>query len=366
VFIDLIYKGNKVFSSAFKRSESITTLLSTIKQKEDLSTAVLLIEEGDDTTALFILENKLYALYCLEADHSRPLLFSDLFKKSCQYEAQVTLYQLSPVLFKCLLVLCQSHPSLIDNPTLTDLEQLLGKIKKQEQEAILVFKENKTIQLFYFLNGNVRDTYPEKQAEKTSSCKLKEQILEAGKQNKGLHIALFDKTDISAANDHDTAEQIILRATPTRDENDTHPPPDLKSPLLDKRQDPQQPSEKVSTEIQENRNQDKKSEEPSTSKKNETFPLWVKVLDGSRAGFLIRFSQEPVSLGRGNVSVRLNDPQVSRFHAELAWGKDGLFIRDNHSTNGIFVNDEPADRKALSLHDIIRLGDVRLKVVAGS
>ncbi len=366
MFIDLIYKGNKVFSNAFKRSESIKTLLSTIRQKEDLSTAVLLIEGGDDIKALFILENKLYALYCLDADHSTPLLFSDLFKEDRKDEAQVTLYHLSPVLFKCLLVLFQCHPSLVGNPTLLGLEQVLGEIEKQEQEAILVLKENKTIQLFYFLNGNVRDAYPEKQRGKTSSCKLKEQIIEASEQNKALRIEIFDKTDISAANDHDTAEQIILGATPTRDENDSNPPPDVKSPLLDKRQDPQQPSEKVSTETQENRNQNKKSEAPSTSKKNETSPLWVKVLDGSRAGFLIRFSQEPVSLGRGNVSVRLNDPQVSRFHAELAWGKDGLFIRDNHSTNGIFVNDEQADRKTLSLHDIIRLGDVRLKVVAGS
>ncbi len=329
MFIDLIYKENKVFCKALKCSENIEILLSEIRQTEDLSTAILLLEGKGVTKALFILENKLYALYCLDAHNITPLLFSDLFKDIREYEAQVTLYQISPVLFKCLLIVAQCSPSGVAQPEVVDLEYVLEQIKKQNQEALLVFKEDETIQLFYFLNGDLRDAYHEKQAKKDPLCKLKEEMLEASNLNKTLCIELFDKTDISAANDCDTAEQALLK----------HHSPSVPA-------------------------QDRPA--PSASQKSEESPLWVKVLDGSRAGFLIRFSQEPVSLGRGNVSVRLNDPQVSRFHAELAWEKDRLFIRDNHSTNGIFINDEKTERRTLRLHDIIRLGDVRLKVVAES
>lgn len=324
MFKDLIYKENKVFSTQLKRSDSIEALLSKIRQKEDLGTAILLLEGKDDTNALFILENKLYALCCVDALHITPLLFSDFFKEPSQDKTQVALYQVSPVLFKCLLILAQYSPSVIGPSAVIDIEGMLGYISKQGQEALLIFKQDAQVQLFYFLDGNVRDMYCGGKGKISIASDLKKQVLDASAKDKTLHIELFDETEISAASDRDLAEQIIDKAqvesTPIQEENGT---------------------------------------------KKET-PLWVKVLGGSRAGFLIRVSSEPVSLGRGKVAVRLNDPQVSRFHAELAWGKDGLFIRDNHSTNGIFVNDEKVSQKNLILNDLIRLGDVRLKVVSGS
>lgn len=324
MFKDLIYRENKVFSSQLNHSDPIEPLLSEIRQKEDLGTAILLLEGKDNTNALFILENKLYALYCVDGLHITPRLFSDFFKETSRDKTQVALYQVSPVLFKCLLILAQYSPSVIGPSTVIDIEGMLEHIGKQGQEALLIFKQDAQVQLFYFLDGNVRDMYFGGKGKVSIASDLRKQVLDASAKDKTLRIELFDKTDISAASDREMAEQIIdkiqAKSTPIPKKNEIT---------------------------------------------NET-PLWVKVLGGSRAGFLIRVSSEPVSLGRGKVAVRLNDPQVSRFHAELAWGKDGLFIRDNHSTNGIFVNDEKVSQKNLILNDLIRLGDVRLKVVAGS
>lgn len=323
MFKDLIYKENKVFSSPLKRSESIAPVLSTIRQKEDLGTAILLLEGEGITIALFILENKLYAPYYLDDPHFRPLLFSDYFKEASRRKTKAQLYQVSPVLFKCLLILAQYSPSVVGSPTVIGIEKILGHIKEQKQEAVLIFKQKPDIQVFYFLNGNVRDTYFSQEKGIKVSSGLNEQLIAAASQDNGVRMELFEETKIEAASDRETAEQIITETQTKTAQN---------------------------------------NEEDGT---NEAL-LSVKVLCGSRAGFLIRFSSEPISLGRGNVAIRLNDPQVSRFHAELAWGKDGLFIRDNHSTNGIFVNDKKVYRKTLMLNDLIRLGDVRLKVVRGS
>jgi len=59
----------------------------------------------------------------------------------------------------------------------------------------------------------------------------------------------------------------------------------------------------------------------------------------------------------------LNDVKCSRRHAVLEAGPQGLAIRDAGSANGVYVNDSRVERSALNAGDLIRLGDVELRVL---
>lgn len=346
MYKELIYKENKVFSTQLKRPEEIEEVMGEIRQKEDLTTAILVSEGTKGTNALFILENELYAAYCLDDPHFTPLTFSDYFEMIPRVEGEIQLYQVSPVLFKCLLILAQYSPNVVGTTAVLDIERILESIREKKNDAVLVFKQKSQVQIFYFMKGEVRDTYFEGQEDIDTSFDLEAQLAAATSQDSSVRIELFDDTDIHAAAKQEPPEQGIGDA--------------------DISVTPETGAESTQDAAQENKAREHDTATPPSTKSKKEKPLSVKVLDGSRAGFLIRFSPDPVSLGRGNVAVRLNDPQVSRFHAELTWDENKLFIRDNHSTNGIFVNDKKVSRKPLILNDVIRLGDVRLKVVRGS
>lgn len=59
----------------------------------------------------------------------------------------------------------------------------------------------------------------------------------------------------------------------------------------------------------------------------------------------------------------LNDVKCSRRHAVLEAGPQGLAIRDAGSANGVYVNGARVERAALDAGDLVRLGDVELRVL---
>jgi hypothetical protein len=70
-------------------------------------------------------------------------------------------------------------------------------------------------------------------------------------------------------------------------------------------------------------------------------------------------------LGRDPASdLVLNDAKCSRRHAVVEAGPDGLAIRDAGSANGVFVNGKKVERSPLVAGDVVRLGEVTLKVLA--
>jgi len=58
--------------------------------------------------------------------------------------------------------------------------------------------------------------------------------------------------------------------------------------------------------------------------------------------------------------LRLNDPSVSRHHAVLRRTPEGYVIQDKNSSNGLYVNDEKVEEKALKDGDKITLGQLQL------
>jgi FHA domain-containing protein len=59
----------------------------------------------------------------------------------------------------------------------------------------------------------------------------------------------------------------------------------------------------------------------------------------------------------------VSDPKCSRRHAVLEAGPQGITIRDAGSANGVFVNDRKVERAPIKEGDLVRLGDVVLRVL---
>src|SRR5262245_32585078 len=69
-------------------------------------------------------------------------------------------------------------------------------------------------------------------------------------------------------------------------------------------------------------------------------------------------------LGRDpSCDLVLNDARCSRRHAVVEAGPQGISIRDAGSANGIYVNGKKVERSALASADVIRLGEVSIKVL---
>lgn len=78
---------------------------------------------------------------------------------------------------------------------------------------------------------------------------------------------------------------------------------------------------------------------------------------GPLAGTTIAIEHERLTMGRDlSCVVRLDDPKVSRIHAVLEVTNGKLFLRDNNSTNGTFVNGVRITRQEVRAGDVLQVG----------
>lgn len=94
------------------------------------------------------------------------------------------------------------------------------------------------------------------------------------------------------------------------------------------------------------------------------------ILSGAEIGveLPLKPGSDPMVIGRNaNYPALLHAPSVSRRHARVEWQagpENGKFVlSDTGSSNGTFVNEEPADSTPLCNGDRVRMGDVLLKYV---
>jgi DNA-binding NtrC family response regulator len=94
---------------------------------------------------------------------------------------------------------------------------------------------------------------------------------------------------------------------------------------------------------------------------------WIlRVESGPRAGEEIRLTPKPVTVGAGgDCGFVLEDPAVSRVHAEVSLGSRGVLVKDHGSTNGTFVGATRVDQAELPVGGVVRIGDTKLRVVRG-
>jgi S1-C subfamily serine protease len=92
--------------------------------------------------------------------------------------------------------------------------------------------------------------------------------------------------------------------------------------------------------------------------------VWLEVLSGEDAGRVVEVDR-PLVLGRvQGAGLVIRDARASRRHAELAPENGGLRLRDLGSANGTLVDGEPARDVLLRGGEEIRIGAVRIAVLA--
>ena len=85
-------------------------------------------------------------------------------------------------------------------------------------------------------------------------------------------------------------------------------------------------------------------------------------LQGDLVGMRIAIGGAPVTFGREEDNeVVINDPSVSRWHAELRQEADGYVLTDRHSSNGTWVNGAAITTHHLRSGDEIMIGDQKLR-----
>lgn len=81
-------------------------------------------------------------------------------------------------------------------------------------------------------------------------------------------------------------------------------------------------------------------------------------LSGPLAGHSFPIGDSPLLLGRAqDAEVHLEDPDVSRFHAEVRVLNGAIWVQDRGSRNGVFVNDRRVtSSKAIGPGDRVTVG----------
>ncbi|MEP6774986.1 MAG: DUF3662 and FHA domain-containing protein [Chloroflexota bacterium] len=90
-------------------------------------------------------------------------------------------------------------------------------------------------------------------------------------------------------------------------------------------------------------------------------PASLSPMVGDLAGREFPVSKTLLSIGRGlDNDLVIDDPRVSRHHAQLTFRHGHYLLRDLRSTNGTFVNSQPIEAAVLAPGDIASVGGFEL------
>ena len=90
------------------------------------------------------------------------------------------------------------------------------------------------------------------------------------------------------------------------------------------------------------------------------------ILNGTRAGQRLGLGGSGIRIGRESTicEIVLENPKVSRLHAEVVSIDGKVLLIDRNSSNGTYVNDQKIDKRYLRDGDIIYFGGRNAVAVA--
>lgn len=101
---------------------------------------------------------------------------------------------------------------------------------------------------------------------------------------------------------------------------------------------------------------------PEAASANADALPYLEIVEGRNPGAKTYLSFSTGSIGRSeDCTYTLDEDRASRHHADLVYENGRFSIRDNASTNGTFLNDQPISKQDLAFGDVITIGDMKLK-----
>ena len=91
--------------------------------------------------------------------------------------------------------------------------------------------------------------------------------------------------------------------------------------------------------------------------------IYLKLYEGQTQKKFKFSNKDSIVIGRSpDCEIPINDPKSSRHHCRIERKGDQYIVTDLESVNGIFVNDVKASAAPLAVGDIIKIGDLTIKV----
>ena len=109
------------------------------------------------------------------------------------------------------------------------------------------------------------------------------------------------------------------------------------------------------------------NDDPGVTAVRQVMPMYV--LRGVTGGAFGRSYplQGPATIGRSpECDIHINDLGLSRVHARLVPGEDGVQVEDLESTNGTFVNDRRVMKERLRVGDEVGFDKLRFRLVGAA
>ena len=87
-------------------------------------------------------------------------------------------------------------------------------------------------------------------------------------------------------------------------------------------------------------------------------------IEGQEKDMEWEFSGSRLVIGRDSIcDIIINDPKLSRIHAEIVREGNTFIFYDKESLNGSFINNDRVTRQILIPGDMIKIGDTALSVL---
>ena len=86
-------------------------------------------------------------------------------------------------------------------------------------------------------------------------------------------------------------------------------------------------------------------------------PAGLRPVSGDLAGREFPINKTLLHIGRGlDNDLVIDDPRVSRHHAQITFRHGHYLLRDLRSTNGTFLNNQPVEAVVLASGDTVSIG----------
>ena len=102
-----------------------------------------------------------------------------------------------------------------------------------------------------------------------------------------------------------------------------------------------------------------RAEEVFKEERRHSYKLVIRINNKIQGEFFIRKKRINIGRHRDN-DLRIDDPLISRQHAQILQQGRTIYLRDLNSTNGTFVNNKRVDIAALDEGTVIKLGNCLL------
>ena len=267
--------------------------------------------------------------------------------KSDETSLFVTLCETDPILLKNMLLFLQKEPAIKAPTSLIDFEYIVKQIGEVGEHAMIALSRDNKYSYYFFKNGKCAQVhYADSEFKRPEGMTLDdEMLLYAFQPGTEIQAHIYRDMNTIVAEDSSQYDKDSLYELLTV------------GYLKNKRKSDQDESSKA--EVTD-------AEAVVTPPHQELKPSHVvlSIESGPLLGSHFTVTL-PCTIGRKECDLILDDRLISRRHAELKYAGNAIAIEDLGSKNGTKVNGEKITSSPLVLNDLISIGPINLRVLAG-